>query len=101
MRVACLLLALHAVAVAKDTILEIALEVARRDHLSLAKASERDLVRAEIARLAGRYRELTAAAKKPAERADAFRRLLFEIAKFESVNELDSAEHLHIDTVLS
>ncbi|MHC4450105.1 MAG: transglutaminase family protein [Planctomycetota bacterium] len=57
-------------------------------------------VRAEIDRLARRYEQLVAGAKEPAERADAFRRLLFEEERFESIADLESAEHLHLDSVL-
>ena len=46
-------------------------------------------------------RERIGASDDPAVRADAYRYVLFEKGKFESVSELDSAEHLHIDTVLS
>ncbi|MHC4955209.1 MAG: PA14 domain-containing protein [Planctomycetota bacterium] len=78
------------------TILDAAIEVARRDHPDLSDAA----VRAEIARLARLYRELLGTATEPAARADAFRRLMFEAEKFESVKSLDSAEHLHLDSVL-
>ena len=77
-------------------VLDSALEVARRDHPEL----EERKVRAEIDRLARRYRELVGDAKEPAARADAFRRLLFIEEKFESVADLESADHLHLDSVL-
>jgi len=78
------------------SVLDGAIEVARRDHPGLDEAR----VRAEIDRLAERYRALAADADGPAERADAFRRLLFEEGGYGAVSDLASAEHLHIDSVL-
>ena len=80
-------------AAAQDQILEFALEVARRDHPKLSEQA----VRAEIDRLAKRYRALAAASGDP---ADAFRALLFDAEKFVAVKELDTTAHLHLDTVL-
>ena len=80
-----------------DVVLRLALEVARRDHPTLDEPK----VRAEIKRLAARYDTLRAGNDDPAVRADAFRRLLFEAEKFQSVADLTSSRTLHIDTVLA
>jgi len=76
-----------------DRVLSAAIEIARRDHPKIDEKA----VRAAVDRLAKRYRELLPEARDP---ADAFRLLLFEDAPFTSVAELDSAENLHIDSVL-
>ena len=83
--------------VPRDTILRLALDVARRDHPDLDETR----VRADIAALAAKYRELAGAAADAAARADAFRKLLFETESFAAVTDLDTARHLHIDTVLA
>ncbi|MFB3067564.1 MAG: transglutaminase family protein, partial [Planctomycetota bacterium] len=80
----------------RDEILKLALEMAERDHPELDEAK----VRSEIERMATVYRELLGTDPTPAQRADAFRTLLFEREKFESVADLESSRTLHIDTVL-
>jgi regulator of sirC expression with transglutaminase-like and TPR domain len=77
-------------------VLDVALEIARKDHRPL----DEDGVRGEIDRLAARYREFAAGAATPAARADALRRLLFDDARFTSVEDLETARTLHVDTVL-
>ncbi len=77
-------------------LLEIAIDVARGDHPDL----DADAVRAEIRRLAERWRRLVADESDPILRADAFATVLFEQERFASVADLDSPENLHIDSVL-
>jgi regulator of sirC expression with transglutaminase-like and TPR domain len=76
--------------------LQTALEVARREKPEL----EAHQVRAEVKRLAARYRDLVGTSTEPARRADAFRRLLFESEHYEAVADLESPETLYIDAVL-
>jgi len=76
-----------------DRVLSAAIEIARRDHPRI----DEQAVRAAVDRLAKRYRALLPKARDP---ADAFRQLLFEDEPFTAVGELDSAENLHIDSVL-
>ena len=80
----------------RQEILKLALKLAERDHPELDKAK----VRSEIERMAKVYRGLLGAEPTPAQRADAFRKLLFEREKFEAVTDLESTHTLHIDTVL-
>jgi len=51
--------------------------------------------------MARAYRSMAATDRRPDARADAFRRLLFEAEGFRCVQDLDSTETLHIDTVLA
>lgn len=76
--------------------LEMALEVARRDHPKLDEAS----VRAELARWSAALAERLANATDGKARAQALRAVLFDEAKLRSVADLDSPETLHIDSVV-
>ncbi|MHC4959269.1 MAG: PA14 domain-containing protein [Planctomycetota bacterium] len=80
----------------KESVLDAALVVAKRDHPRLDEAK----VRAEIERLAARYLAIAGDSTDPAVRADAFAKLLFAETGFEAVKELGRGEHLHVDTVL-
>jgi regulator of sirC expression with transglutaminase-like and TPR domain len=94
LRALLLAVALAGAASGGESVLDAALAVAKRDHPRLDEAR----VRAEIDRLAARYRAL--AGESPVSRAAAFAKLLFEEEKFAAVAELDRAEHLHLDSVL-
>ncbi len=85
-----------ALCAAGDWMLRTALEVARRETPEL----DAHQVRAEVKRLAARYRDLVGTSAGPARRADAFRRLLFESERYEAVVDLEAPETLHIDAVL-
>ena len=75
--------------------LDVAIEIAGCDE-GKARA-----VRTQIAAAAREYRKLLDGSDDPAVRADAFRRLLFEVGKMQSVAKLDSTKQLFIDGVLS
>lgn len=76
--------------------LEMALEVARRDHRKLDEAS----VRAELARWSAALAGRLANATDGNARAQALQTVLFDEARFQSVADLDSPETLHIDSVV-
>ena len=76
-----------------DSILDAALEVARRDHPAVPEAEVRALIQAG----AQRYRSLLKAGLDP---ASAMQLLIFKEMKLQSVAELDSADNLHLDSVL-
>lgn len=78
-------------------VLAAALALARADHPDLDEAA----VRREIDALASSWRELAPADAPPEARADALARLLFEVAGFRAVSDLESPETLHIDSVLA
>lgn len=78
-------------------VLSVAIGVARGDHPDLDEAS----VRAAVAALADEYRAVAGADGSAEQRARAFAIVLFERAGFRAVESLDSADALHVDSVLA
>ncbi|MFN0204798.1 MAG: PA14 domain-containing protein [Planctomycetota bacterium] len=81
---------------AQERILDIAIDVARRDHTNIQAAR----IQSEISKLADGYRTRVSAASGAKDKINAFRIVMFEVAKFEATSDLSSPAHLHIDSVL-
>ncbi len=77
-------------------VLDLAVEVARRDHPAIDAAE----VAASIDRIADLARARAGEGAEPAARIEALRAALFDDAKLEAVATLDSPENLHVDSVL-